>query len=45
MCGIAGYKVVQSQEPAVLDRMVRALHHRGPDLCVPNISKVVDTGL
>lgn len=31
MCGIAGYKVVQSQEPAVLDRMVRALHHRGPD--------------
>jgi asparagine synthase (glutamine-hydrolysing) len=34
MCGIAGYLEVQpghSSEPAVLERMTRAIRHRGPD--------------
>ena len=31
MCGIAGYKTNYNIEPAVLDNMVSALIHRGPD--------------
>jgi asparagine synthase (glutamine-hydrolysing) len=31
MCGIAGYKTTRSIPPDVLDVMMAALHHRGPD--------------
>ena len=31
MCGIAGYKIMESVNVEVLDSMVNALYHRGPD--------------
>jgi asparagine synthase (glutamine-hydrolysing) len=31
MCGIAGYKTTRILDPAILQNMVNALYHRGPD--------------
>ena len=31
MCGIAGYKTNHHRDPIILERMVKALYHRGPD--------------